>query len=133
MKSYHPAHYAEALRAACAEHRSPKERQEIFRRFLNLLWRNHDTSKLAGILKDVERLELRARGLQKIEIASVAPLSPGLRREIKEIVGRKNVINEVLREELLAGIRVLINDEFLIDASGKRQLERMFPKSTTRR
>mgnify|MGYP003394656396 FL=1 len=64
--------------------------------------------------------------MRKVRIESAAPVSAQLKKEISEILGKKIVLEEKTRPDLLAGIKILVDDELLIDATGKRQLERIF-------
>lgn len=117
--------YAEALLGAL-ENKSGRGRSETIRRFLFVMRKNKDWSKLGRILREVERQSLRRQGMQKIEVESAAPLSNELRKEIEKILGKKLVLEERIRPEFLAGVKILIDDEILIDASAKRGLDLLF-------
>lgn len=122
---YSVSHYAFALKEAL-KGKSEKERKEILKRFLLLLRRNHASSRLARILQKYEYVVLKESGLSKVRIESPAPLKADVRREISKAVGKKVILQEEIRTELLGGIKILIDDEVLIDASASHQLEKLF-------
>jgi len=122
---YSPRQYAEVLLSAL-EGKLEKERKEILKRFVSVLAKNRDLSRLGAILCELEREFFKKSGMKKIWVESVSPLSVGLRKEIEAAVGGKTYLHEKINPSLLAGIRILINDELLIDASARRQIEKLF-------
>lgn len=124
---YRVAQYAEAL-FGTLEDKNEKERRAIARRFGALLARHRMLGKADAILSAYEKIILRARGARKIMIESAAPVSASLKKEIKKILGAKIYFEEKENPALLAGIKILMDDELLIDASGRRQIDRMLGK-----
>jgi len=102
------------------------ERVKIIRRFLLLLRKNRDLGRLHLILRKFERLWFSRKGLRKVAVASAAPLDSRTRSDIGRIFGKKLVVEEEVKPNLLAGIRLLIDDETLIDASASRRLNQLF-------
>lgn len=126
---YSVAAYAEALASALDDAKNEKERQQITRRFLVIL-RSHKASfLLLRIVQAMERRELKNKGLKHVEVTSASPLTDTVRREISAALGEKVSLTEIIRSELLGGIRILVEDEILVDASAKTQLERMLAQS----
>lgn len=119
--------YAQALLGAL-EDKSGRERDEIMKRFLFIVRKNKDWPKLDRILQEAERQLLRKQGIRKVEVESTTPLSRGLRKEIEKILGKKLVLEEKIKPEILAGIKILIDGELLIDASAKRRLDLLLTK-----
>lgn len=68
----------------------------------------------------------RQEGITEADIASAAPLSAERRRAIGRSLGKKAVVSETVDPRLLGGIRILIDDELLIDATASRRLADMF-------
>ncbi len=108
--------------------KSGSERREAIRRFLFVLRKNKDWQKTNRIVKEVEKQELRAQGLRKVELESTDPVSQEIKKELTKIFGKKLFFKETMRPELLAGVKILVDGEILIDASGKRRLDLMFNK-----
>lgn len=119
---YTTRQYVEALLDAL-EDKSGRGRSEVIRRFLFVVRKNKDWAKLGRILQEAERQSLRKQGMRKVEVESAAPLSREFRKEIEKILGKKLVLEEKVRPELLAGMKILIDGEVLIDGSGKRILD----------
>lgn len=124
---YRTAQYAQALHAAVKD--VPEQKQkEIMRRFAALLGRHRVSGKSDLIVAAYEKIVLQESGMRKVTIESVAPVSEQLKKEIIELLGKKIFIEEEAHPELLAGIKILVDNELLIDASAKRQLEKIFQK-----
>ena len=122
---YRTQQYAQALFQALRD-KSVKEQKEIMRRFVALLARHRVSGKTGLIIAAYESIVLRESGMRKVEIEAASPVADALKREITKIVGRKIDYHERINPDILAGVKILVDNEFLIDASGKRQLERIF-------
>lgn len=121
--------YASALHRAISG-KSEIERKHIIRNFLFILQKNRDWQRLGLILKEVERLYLRESGLRKVEVETASPVK-NLRNELEMILGKNIFMKEKINPEILAGIKILIDDEFLIDASAKGRVDKMFSKHSS--
>src|SRR3989344_5780051 len=122
---YSPRQYAQAIYAAL-EREKEKQRPESWKKILLILRRNGDMNKLPAILRSFEKVYLEEEGLQKVEIETVSPLGSDLEKEIKNVLGKKLLLNKKINPKLLAGLTIMINDEILIDGSAKRRLDRIF-------
>jgi F0F1-type ATP synthase delta subunit len=125
---YATAHYAEALHKTVKDKTAPQQK-EIIGRFMAMVARHRMGGKIALIIAAYEKLALAESGTRKVYIVSAAPVRAQLKREIREILGKKIRIEETVDPALLAGIKIIIDNELLIDASVKRQLEKIFPWS----
>lgn len=123
--NYATGQYAAALRVALAD-ASASERPAMIRRFLALLRKNRDTRRLGAILRKVEKQSLADQGLQKVSVASTSPLAPETKKEIAAALEKKPLWEETVDPAMLGGVRILIDDELLVDASARRRLDRMF-------
>lgn len=121
---YSSRQYAEALSEAL-EAKQGTSRRDVVRRFLTILSRNRDRKLLPAILRHVERQWLAQNNLAKVEIAAADPIAPALRREIEDLVGKRVAWTEHHDPTLLAGVRIVVDDELLIDATALRQLARL--------
>ena len=121
---YAVSQYAEALVESLEGH-TDKERKRLVRNFLSLLRTHRASSQLPRILGQAEAYILKKQGLKKVCIESPSPLSRATVHEIKKILGQNIVIEESSNPRLLAGINILVDNETLIDATGKTQLEKM--------
>lgn len=144
---YTVTQYSEALAAALADVAADK-RPAMTRRFLHLLQKNRDGKLLGAIIRKTERQWFGSQNLHKVAVASASPLTPAIKKEIEAALdspphlltecpyppctypkgrcgGKKPVWEETIDPSLLGGMRVLIGDETLIDASARRRLDRM--------
>ncbi|MBI4084926.1 MAG: F0F1 ATP synthase subunit delta [Candidatus Liptonbacteria bacterium] len=122
---YQPRQYATALRAAL-EGKDEGIRHAIIKRFLLLLRKNKDGGKLRTILHELMRQDLDMQGLHTLHIESAAPLPAPIRREIKEMFDERILLRESVKEELLGGMTILLDEEIFIDASARRGLTHLF-------
>ena len=118
--------YAESLHDAFAEAKGDEAKRSVIRRFVILLYSHRASVHLERILAGFEKYYLQKRGLRKIEIRTASGLKQTDRKMVADLAGKNAIIDEVLQPDLLAGITITIDDETMIDASGKRRLERLF-------
>lgn len=122
---YSTRQYAAALLASL-KGRTEAQQQRLLGRFLVLVGRKGDSRRLGLILREVERQNLRERGLKKVLAETPDPVTPRIKKEIEKILGKNILLQEKIDPGLVAGIKILINDEILIDASARAQLRRLF-------
>src|SRR5882672_1521132 len=111
---YRPEQYAEALYEA-VEGKKPGEQKEAIKRFSLLLRKNKDSAKIPLILNHFERKYVEANGLTKIQLETAHPLSEKTKAEVEKALGKKAFIKESVNPNLLAGIRILLDDSVFID------------------
>ena len=121
---YTNAQYAQALSEALGEAKS-KGRSVIVHRFLAMLQRHRAISRVSRILEQFEKHSLKSDGLVKVEVTSAAPLTDEIRQHISAALKKKVYLEEIVDAELLGGIKMIVNNEILIDASAKRHIEAM--------
>lgn len=78
------------------------------------------------IIKEAEKITRRKRGIYKIELTSPTKISIKLKKEIEKIIGEKIIFAEKIDTEVSAGLKILIEDEILIDATAKSQIAKIF-------
>ena len=121
---YTNAQYAEALFEAL-EGLKGEKRTLAIKRFFEMLQRNHATSRMGRIIEQFEKHSLKAHNMVKVEVQSASPLTDEIREQIRKGLKKDVVLDEVVDPELLAGIKMVVNNEILIDASAKRHIESM--------
>ena len=121
---YSSKQYAAALLEALRG-RPDKEHSKIMRNFLVILAKNGERSKLSSIIRDAERGYYKELGFKKVVIETTSKASPAIKKEVQRILGKKISISEKINPELLAGIKILIDDSILIDASAQSKIQRM--------
>ncbi len=121
--------YAESLLRALKE-KSVARQKEITKNFLLLLSKRGDFYRLPLILEKFEKSYNAQSGLNKIKIEYPDKTFSTVKKQIEKILGKKIVWEEKTNPSLLAGIKILINEDTLIDASAKRQLDIILPRNT---
>lgn len=124
---YKATHYACAL-AQALEDTTPEIARVRVRAFAELLKKHRMLGKAEDIARAAERRLAKNAGVRRVRIESPAGNSKTIQKEIIELLNGKVWIEEKVSPELLAGIRILIDDETLIDASGRQRLEKIFQK-----
>ena len=122
---YSPKQYASALLLALGE-KSSAERKKILHKFLSLVSKRGDSSRLGMIMKEAEKQYLRGAGLKKVILESADSVSAKIKKEVEEILGKNIILEEKLNPDLLAGIKILVDNELLIDASAETQVRKLF-------
>ena len=117
--------YREAYLKAI-DNKSPAVERRITARFLSRLVRDRALSKIGQIEKGIRRAHMKNSGRSEITVESAAKLDPKYRRELARIFGEHALIRETVSPDLLAGARILVDDELLIDATGRKVLRDMF-------
>ncbi len=129
--NYTHVQYASALNAALTNAKT-KDMRTIVLPFLELLARHKATARLPYIMRAFTKIERMTHGITDLSIESAAELSKETKHELTHTPDRKTRIRITVRPELLAGLMIIVNDELLIDATGRRQLEQLMTASTLR-
>lgn len=124
---YTTKQYATSLLASL-EKKSQKEQGEISKRFISLLQKNGDYTRRHQIIKEVERIYLRGKGVSKIEVELASETSASLAKDIEKALNRKIIFSARKNMDILGGIKILIDEETLIDASARTQVAKIFQK-----
>ncbi|MDZ7343977.1 MAG: F0F1 ATP synthase subunit delta [candidate division KSB1 bacterium] len=120
----HPTRfYAQALAAVLAE--KPQAEKKIIRNFLQLLQKNGEEHKLKHVLKAAEKLFLQKEGRRKVVLESARPLSEKHKKLLTKVLKPGDVVEEKVSPELVAGVRIAVNDELQLDATLQRKLRKM--------
>ena len=128
---YKTGQYAEALVQAI-EGAAPEIVHVRIRAFAQLLKKHRMLGKAEAIARAAERRLAQRTGVRRVSLESPAPVPATLQKEIAGLFHGKVWIEGKVRPELLAGIRILIDDETLIDASGIGRLSHIFGKIASR-
>jgi F0F1-type ATP synthase delta subunit len=121
----YPAHiYAKALAGAIT---APGARAEaIAKNFMALLAKNGDEGHAKKILEEAARFARGQEGIHKIVLESARPLTAKQKKELTQFVKPSDVIQERVNPELVAGMRIFIDDEREFDSSLKGKLDTIF-------
>lgn len=130
MKNNKVKIYAKAL----ADIASPKPKgeggsglsdEQVAKRFLALLVKNGLEKKAKEILSLAEDMILRKQGKNKITFEIARRVTAENRALLKEFVKEGDVVKEKINHELIAGVKIIINNEKQFDNSLKNKLWQM--------
>lgn len=119
--NYTPIQYAAALMGAL-KGKTAAQQKDIAARLVRHLSRARAQKRLGDIVRQAERMEREKEGAVAADVQSASPLRAGVRQSIERVLGKKAVMTESVDPRLLAGLRILIDEETLIDATARRRL-----------
>jgi F0F1-type ATP synthase delta subunit len=116
--------YAKALDEALAD---PKANQAVIaKNFLELVRRNGDEIHLRKILEEAARFARGRTGIRKVVIESARPLEKSQENMIQQFVKPGDVVTYSTDPDLVAGIKIILNDEMQFDGTMKGKLDKLF-------
>jgi len=115
--------YAKALTDVVLE---GKDRGTAAKNFLALLRRNGDERHLGKIIEESEILIRRKKGTRKITVESARKLDRSPRALLKDFAKPGDEISDVIRPELIAGMRIMVDGELQFDGSLKGKIDKLF-------
>lgn len=119
---YGTEQYARALYEAL-EGKEGAGRRESIKGFVKVLQRDRALPRLDPILRRFEKIHLKEKGLVKVHVETPEGPSDVLKREISRIFGDAAVISERSDPRHIAGVKIVIDDSIVIDATAKTRLE----------
>lgn len=114
--------YARALVAAIDEGKANDA--AIEKNFLEVVRQNGDEAQLRKILDEASRLARGTSSIRHVLIESARPLTARQRSEVKRFMKAHDEIDERIDPDLIAGVKITINDEQQFDGSLKKKLNR---------
>ena len=122
---YRPSFYAKALAEAALEAKG-KGHDEIVKNFLALVKKNGDEGELRKIVPEAERLVRRATGKRKVTVQSARALNPAQEKMVKGLAKPGDMVEYGVDPELIAGIRIILDDELQYDGSLRGKMDKLF-------
>lgn len=117
--------YAHALVNAL-EGASPHDIKPIAQNVVRLLRTKKHLSKLHAILRKTRQYYFYKKNITVVDIISAAPLLPATREAIRRVLGPNARMNEIARPEVMAGIKIIVNDTYRIDATAAGIMRKLF-------
>ena len=123
----YPAHwYAKALAEAIADTKDKKGQDEIAKNFVALVRKNGDEARIRKIVEIAARMVRGRQGIRKVTIESARKLLPSQEKLLDGFLSPGDVVEREIDESLIAGIRIILNDEMQFDGSLRGKLDRIF-------
>jgi F0F1-type ATP synthase delta subunit len=122
-----PHIYAKALVEVLSLPAGPgrKGDNEIAKNFLALVRKNGDEGHMRKILEEASRFARGKSGVRKVTLESARTLQQSQRTALGHFIKPGDVVEERVDPELIAGIRIILNDEVQFDGSLKHKLDRI--------
>ncbi len=116
--------YAKAFVETIAK--APNEKQGVFlRKFIEIIRKNGDFLRIEKIFQAVRNAFVKNQG-GRIVTLELARNIPEDNKNFKRFFSDKNHVEIVIRPELVAGMRILIDGEKELDCTLQRKLNRLF-------
>lgn len=125
----YPAHiYARALAGVIAEvkGRSEKEQDAIVAHFIALVRKSGDEAHLRKIVEEAARFVRGKSGVRKVTIETARLPGAAQRKALQHFIKSGDVVEENIDPELVAGVKIIVNDEQQLDGSLKGKLDKLF-------
>ncbi len=116
--------YAEALAGLLSDKKKSPDESKIAKNFLKLLEKNQDMKKAKEIVAMAENLLLKKTGNKKIILETARKVDA--KYFIDSFIKKGDIIEEKLNPELIAGIKIIINNEKQFDNSLSGKLKKLY-------
>lgn len=113
--------YAMALLEALEE----KSQAEAVRKFLFIMRRNGDFSKLPNVLRDFKKAYNKKHRIKEVKI-TLAREEKNVVNQVKEILKLKQEPEVEIQKEMLGGVMITIDDEIIVDGNVQSRLQKIF-------
>lgn len=115
--------YAKALVEAIED---PKVKDDaIEKNFLAVVRKYGDESHFRQILEEASRLARGKSGIRKVTVESARSLSDSQKKILAQFMKPQDEVEERIDPELVAGIKITVNDELQFDGSLKTKLNKV--------
>lgn len=103
-----------------------KENKKSVENFLALVKKNGLERKLKEIVELAENIILAKQGKNKITFLTARKVTPSQTKLLESIVKKGDIIKEKINPELIAGVKVVINENRQLDMSMANKLSKIF-------
>jgi F0F1-type ATP synthase delta subunit len=128
MKTIKTKLYARALAEIVLKGASPAQEKKIVDNFLKLLAKTGQERKAKEILGLAEDFLLAKQGKRKITFETARKMTASQKKMMDSFVKKGDVVKEKINPELIAGIKIIINESQQFDASMQSKLQKILTK-----
>jgi len=118
---YKPKIYAQALAQSLLE--KTADENKIRENFLTLLEKNGDMGKASHILHLAENIFIEKTGRRRLTIESARRIKQKQKELVDSILQKGDIVVERINKDLLAGIKIIINESKQFDGSMRKKLQ----------
>jgi F0F1-type ATP synthase delta subunit len=116
--------YAKALAEIALEERKGGSRASA--NFMALLAKNNLEKKAKEIVEQAEDIILEKQGKNKIVFETARKITAGQKKMLQDVSKEGDIVKEKINPELIAGIKIIINENKQFDASMAKKLQKIF-------
>jgi len=121
---YTPETYAQGFLELLKEH--PEKEEDIIHRFRDVLIKKGDIQFANKIISAVESHYTHEQGGRNIVIESARTLSVAQQEALSSFMNDKDSVRTKITPSVIAGARITIDDEQMIDVTLSRRLHKLF-------
>ncbi len=123
--NYSPKTYALAFCEAADTAKNNADEDKCVKNFLALIEANRDQKKLRDILFFVKKIIVKKNKGRLLLIESARPQGTATEKIIKSLIKTTDIVENKINKNLIAGIKININDEFLLDGSFSTKIKKI--------
>lgn len=121
---YSAENYARAFTDLIEKH--PDQTEKLLTGLIKLIYQSGDQRHTDKIINEIEKITLKKNNQKKVVIYTARELSDEIFKKIKNIFGLKNIFEKKIEPNLIAGIKVVINGEQMLDNTLKKKLNFLY-------
>lgn len=118
--------YARALVEVISTESDERKREKAVLNLVTLLKKRGDLKNASKIIDLVKKLLAKKSGGKKITFETARKLSENDRNALLKMVSEKDFVEERINPEIVAGIKIIINDEYQLDNSIFKKIKGIF-------
>ena len=118
--------YAKAFAETAAEHRGAAEEAKFIQNFLAIIRKNGDAPQIKKIVAETEKSFREKIGGRKITIETARETKKFPHKFLKHFLKTGDAVEEKINPDLVAGMKITINDTEQFDGSLKRKIDKLF-------
>lgn len=125
MKHPTPKMLGAAFASAILEH--PNRAKQLAVSFVDILRKKTSPRNARRAVEETEKMLTTLKGGRNVEIFSASPLDKKIIKDISKKLNENDNIREISDPKLIAGIKIVIDGEAIMDNSFKRKMQKLFP------
>ena len=123
---YKPQLYARAFAESVHARMNVKEKSALVKNFVEAVKRHGDGDNLKKIIAEAERMIREKQGIRKVTIETARPQKFDAHKLFGKFLEKSDVVEMKVKPNLVAGVRITVNDEQELDMTLKSKLQKLF-------
>lgn len=123
---YPAKYYARAFAELIHDKMTSAEKDALVANLVASIRRHGDTGKFPAIMKETARMLRKKTGAREVLIETARPLKGDPARMFKGLIGPHDAVETRVTPELVAGVKITLDDEREFDMTLKRKIDMLF-------